>query len=479
MRGLTITIARAFTRNADLVLVWMGLLIAQHLVPVSHMLGREDLVPWMVLSLSVVAMFRARRFGNGPHPMLTPRVSNTNALVQRAAAALTPWALMFIYDAARTKEPVNLGFAGGVVVGAIVLVAVGGTHGQTAWQPIRGIPVGGIAAASLLVLGTVGGAGFAAGALPEQEVVQAVARAVIIGMSFLAIGLMAARIQNQRQRAAAGLKDGRPYRQPVFPAALATLGPSTGLAVVFLVVRGIGFNQAFVISLLIVVWAAVVWPKPSPIMVSCVLHEVVPVGGADPTPAGGQANAFDLPPEGALRFHPLKTKRTLVMHPWMVPVRSSRIAELDDPIKPLWDLPPPLLPDHILGEAAFEPDPLTKQDQWEVITLRLKGRADTSSLSSGDAQTRRMVILRAFPAPGHSARPRMATYRWEDDVPADTVQVLDPTVPYATLRDGDILLLSAEGVAKAFEVEIGAPVYRVADGNIFRAPQLEDYVEVG
>jgi hypothetical protein len=214
-------------------------------------------------------------------------------------------------------------------------------------------------------------------------------------------------------------------------------------------------------------------------MVSCVLHEVIPVGGADSAPAVGQANAFDVPPEGALRFNPLATRRTLVMHPWLVPVRSSRIAELDDPIQPLWDVPPPLASDHVLGEASFEPDPLTKQDQWEVITVRLRGRADMSSVKSGDSQTKRMVVLRPFPATGRTTRARMATYRWEQNVPEDTIQILDATTQTAELRDGDILLLSSEGVAKAFEVEIGAPVFRFADANAFRPPQLEDYVEVG
>lgn len=476
LRGLQITLLRALSRNADLVAIWMALLVAQHHVPVTHFLGRDDLLPWMVLTLSVVAFFRAQRFGMGAHPMLTPRIDTINSYIQKGAAAVAPWALLYVYDAGVANDPKPLGFAIAVAVGVVVLVSVGSSHGQTAWNPERGVAFGMVAGTASVLVSSVGVAGAAQRVLGHLPIVAAVTRALVVGLAFLTIGLMSARIQNHRQRKAAGRKDGKAHTEQVFPAFLATAGPTFTLAVIFAVVKGLDFDQAFIVSLLIVVWAAVVWPPQAPIMVSCVLHEVLPTGGADPRPSTGQALGFDTPPAGALRFNPLYTRRTLVMHPWMVPVRSSRIAELDDPIKPLWDVPPPLLSDHLLGDAAFEPDPLTRQDQWEVLTVRLRGRADTQSMSGGQAQVRRIVILRAFPPPGHSARPRVATYKWEEDIPEETIQVLDPTTEVAQLRDGDILVLSAEGVAKAFEVEIGAPVYRVADANQFRAPQLEDYV---
>jgi len=476
LRGLQVGLLRGLQRNADLVVIWMALLVAQHHVPVTHFLGRADLLPWMVLTLSIVAVFRGQRFGMGPHPMLTPRIDMVNAYLQKAAAAVAPWALLYVYDAAKAGDPKPLGFAVAVAVAVVALVAVGASHGQTAWNPVRGLAIGMIAGTAGVLVLCIAAAGMANGKLGGLHWVNAVTRACVVGIAFLTIGLMSARIQNHRQRVAAGRKDGQPHAEPVFPAFLATFGPTFTLAVVFGVVRGLDFDQAFIVSLLVVVWAAVVWPHQAPVMVSCVLHEVLPTGGADPRPSGGQAHGFDVPPEGALRFNPLYTRRTLVMHPWLVPVRSSRIAELDDPVRPLWETPPPLLADHLLGEAAFEPDPLTRQDQWEVLTLRLRGRSDTASMGGGQAQSRRIVILRPFPPPGHSARPRVATYKWEEDVPEETIQVLDPTTEVAQIRDGDVLVLSAEGVAKAFEVEIGAPVYRVADANQFRPPQLEDYV---
>ncbi|HMV65373.1 MAG TPA: hypothetical protein PKA64_00890 [Myxococcota bacterium] len=478
LRRVQILVLRGVARNVDLLAIWLALLVAALFVPVTHPLARADLLPWMVLTLSVVGFIRGRRFGAGPHPMLTPRVDTVGSLAMRVAYAAAPWALLFVYDAARFFDAKYLGYAAAACGVLIIAEALGSAAGQTAWQPVRGAPVVETVSGAVFLIAGVAGAGYLTRVGRDMIMVTAPARALVIGLGFLAIGLIAARIQNHRQRVAAGRKDSTPYRSLKFPAFLAVFGPTYTFSVVFVIVRGLDFDQSFVASLLVVVWAAIVWAEPSPIMVSCVLHEVLPTGGADPRPTGGQAQGFDAPPEGALRFSPLRTRRTLVMHPWLVPVRSSRIAELDDPVRPLWDEPPPLLTDHILGDAAFEPDPITRQDQWEVLTIRLRGRADVQSMG-GDAQTRRMVILRAFPAPGTSGNTRLATYRWEELVPEQTVQVLDPTTEVAQLRDGDILVLSAEGVARAFEIEIGAPVYRVADALQFRAPQIEDYVEAG
>jgi hypothetical protein len=47
-----------------------------------------------------------------------------------------------------------------------------------------------------------------------------------------------------------------------------------------------------------------------------------------------------------------------------------------------------------------------------------------------------------------------------------------------SIENGSIIVLATEGVARAFEVEIGAPVYRLPDAAGFRPPQLEDYVEL-
>ena len=484
LRRVQVMLARQFWRSLDLVLIWIGLLVGQHFVPVDEMLARADLLPWMVLALSLCALLRARPFGDGHHPMLTPRIDATSKWARRAAGAAAPWALLFYYDGCFHEDPEAFARAAVCVSVTFIGAFLGHQHGQTAWNPTRSSPWVRLFLVVLFFVVIIGGLAQSAGVLvrsadPSSSLVHALARAAVIGFGFLSVGLVSGRLRNLRQRYAAGQKDNTPYRPNLFPALLSIVGPMTTIALMLWLIKNLTFDLAFVTALMVVVWSFVVWPNPSPIMVSVVLHEVRPTGGADPLPMG-TANAFDTPPQGALRFSPAETRRTLVMHPWLVPVRSSRIKDLDDPVKPLWDARPPLPADHILGECAFEPDPFTKMDQWEVMTIRLKGLEDMASMYGTSAAVQRMVILRSYPAPGTDTRSRLATYRWDVSVPETSVQVLDPTTasPKAEIRDGDVLLISQEGVAKAFEVEIGAPVYRLADANAFRPPQLEDYVEV-
>ena len=63
-------------------------------------------------------------------------------------------------------------------------------------------------------------------------------------------------------------------------------------------------------------------------------------------------------------------------------------------------------------------------------------------------------------------------------MPEGTVQHVDATTERLSLEDGSIIVLATEGIARAFEVEIGAPVYRWNDAAGFRPPQIEDYVKV-
>ena len=138
------------------------------------------------------------------------------------------------------------------------------------------------------------------------------------------------------------------------------------------------FDLAFVPAAFVVAWAGVVWPKPTPIAVTCLLHEIMPAGGGDKA-ISTTASPFDQPPEGALRINPLEIKRVRALHPWLVPVKASRVAEFDDPIRPLWPRKEPPKSFHILGDATFEPDPYTKKAQWSEITVRLKGSDDVAA----------------------------------------------------------------------------------------------------
>lgn len=476
LRRINLGIASLMSQQLDLILLWAALVVAQPLVPITSPLGRTDLLPWMVLTLCAVTLLRGRVHGAGSHPMLTPRRSALSWWVRRVAQVITPAAMFALYDG--LLQGALLWILGGVAGGLLVMALVGWSsdHGETAWNP-PGTPdwlwwgFG-------LVLN--GGAVFGLAALSELgELEEYVGESMLIGLGFLTVGLIDGQPRNLRQRYAAGQRDGSRYRLDLFPFALALLGPGLGLlaaAVVFKSLGGVDFTQAYIGSLYIVAWGAVLWPKPDPIARACLLHEVLPTGGSDPN-VKGAAQGFDQPPEGSLRFNPLRTRRNRVVHPWLVPVRASRIAELDDPVRPLWTRGVPPLPFHLLGEASFEPDPDTRNTQSEVITVRLQGSGDVQEVEGGgdSAQQKRLVVLRAFPAPGTSRKVRPATYRWEEPVPEQTVQIIDDTTDRVFLRDGDIIVISAEGVARAYEVEIGSALFNAFDAQMFRPPQLEDY----
>ncbi|MEC7983866.1 MAG: hypothetical protein VX278_01800, partial [Myxococcota bacterium] len=187
------------------------------------------------------------------------------------------------------------------------------------------------------------------------------------------------------------------------------------------------------------------------------------------------------PPEGALRIDPLRIKRVRSIHPWLVQVKASRVPEFDDPIKPLWAYRQPPQSFHLLGNAAFEPDPVTNQEQWNEITIRLKGSEDVGAVSSGAASNKKLVVLKPFLKPGLLGRFRrnsVTTFRWDESVPEGTVQTVDATTESLSIEDGSIIVFATEGVARAFEVEIGAPVYTFVEAARFRPPQIEDYVKV-
>jgi len=471
------SLARMGKRNIDLIGLWFALLLAQQLVPPTNPLARDDLLPWLAVAMSGVALLRGRLLGPGPHPMLTRRRPEMSGWLHRASLAIAPWVICFTHDYARTWMPRDLGVATASAIALAVLLGLSAGWDQTAWTPRPGGGVLTWIGGTLLIGGVAAGTGLLRHYLGDAQVTRAISAGALLGIFFVAVGWVGGRAKNVRQRVRAGRKDGRRYRPPFFPSFLALVGPSVGLGVLFYVLPDLDFRFAFAGALLVVVWGAVIWPQPVPVAVACLLHEVHPVGGRDKVHPDS-AKPFEQPPDGALRFNPLRTKRTRVMHAWYVAVQASRIADLDDPVKPLWPVPPPAVPYHILGNATFEPDPLTRSPQWDVLTVRMKSQEDTVAVSEGAdaAMTRRMVILRPFPRTGIFGRRMTRTYRWDPRVPQEAVQVLDHTTESATLRTGDVLLLSTEGVAHAYEVEVGAPVYQAPGALNARPPQLGDYV---
>lgn len=473
------TVVRAIGRNLDLLGLWFVMLLLQHFVPVGNILARNDLLPWTAVALSAVAVLRGRPLGAGPHPRLTRRTTEFARYTFMALLAVTPWTLLTLHDAAASWALKDVGLAMGLVVVSAILLGLSVNHNRTAWSPPQGWWSGAFlwAFMCLLLVGSVLSAGFIRHFGGDEVWARAVSAAVVLGASFLGVGLIGGRPRHHRQRVVAGRKDGMRHTRTVFPSILATFGPSVGLGVLFFVLPDLDFSFAFVASLLTIVWGAVIWPPEDPVAIACLLHEVVPIGGND-TPSQATAKPFHLPPEGALRFNPLRIRRTMVAHTWYVPVRASRIADLDDPVRLLW--PDPITPPghHVLGDATFEPDPLTKGPQWDVVTVRIRSQEDTSSIKKGgDGKTRRMVILRAFTEGMLFRRAQLRTYAWDASIPEEAVQVLDATTPTAVLKTGDLIVLSSEGVAHAYEFEVGGPIYWEKSSLGARPPQLPDYVK--
>ena len=106
----------------------------------------------------------------------------------------------------------------------------------------------------------------------------------------------------------------------------------------------------------------------------------------------------------------------------------------------------------------------------------MKGGDETVSLSGGEGLTRRIAILRPFLPPGAPTRARISTYTWDAALPEESVQVIDAGTRLATLRHGDIIVVSVEGVARAVEVDLGALIFSAAEAALLRPPQLGDYV---
>lgn len=481
------TVSRGISGNFDLLLLWIILIAIQPQIPVEHLLARMDLVPWLMFCLGCAVLLRGSRYGDGPHTSLTKRHSAMGFWCMRLGMITALFGLVWCYDLGvgwdivRTTSPGYIDLLMKPIAAMFVtflLIYFSRHHEETAWDPK------GISGATIWIVGTMFVVGTAIG-IGRFEKMNPVfhSEALLLGLGFLATGLVAGRAQHLRQRLASGTKDNRPYRPALFNYLFSSLGSAFGLWALYFIQDQLGlgdsvtFELAFVPAAFVVAWAGVVWKKPIPIAVTCLLHEIMPSGGADKL-ISTTATPFDETPEGALRINPLEIQRILITHPWLVPVKASRVPELDDPIKPLWPRREPPVAYHVLGSASFEPCKYTNAEQWSEITVRLKGSDDVGSVSGSAALNRSIVVLKPFLRPGTSRKKRITTYQWEQAVWEASIQTVDATTETLSLEDGCIIVLATEGVARAFEVEIGAPVYRLPDASGFRPPQLEDYVEV-
>ena len=475
------------SNNIDLLALWVLLIAIQPQIPIGNVLSRPDLIPWLMFCLACTALLRGREYGDGPHTSLTKQVSSMGALMRLAARLLIPFLCVLLYDLGfhsklvLDKEPEGLVFLSRSIVFLVVFVCcltLSKSHEKTAWNP-RGISSTILWFLAVFVfVPFIVGIGFVANHYPNVP-----CDAILLGTAFLLCGLLTGRVRHFRQRRRAGCKDGSSYVPALFNYIFSPVGSAFGLWALYKIQEEIGlgekvsFEQAFVPAALIVAWAGVVWPKPLPIAVTCLLHEIMPAGGGDAS-VSTTASPFDKPPEGALRINPLFIRRIRSTHPWLVPVKASRVPELDDPILPLWQRvePPPAY--HIMGDASFEPDPYTNKEQWNEITIRLRGSDDVGSVGGSAANNRSIVVLKPFLSPGVSKKKRLVTYKWEKAVPQASIQNVDATTETLSLEDGCIIILATEGVARAFELEICTPVYRLTEAANFRPPQLEDYVKL-
>lgn len=475
LRSLVATPAK----NLDLLAVFGISLVVVPLLPTSHPLARPDLAPWATAVVVVASLLRSRTFGDPRLPSLTARQWALGAWLQRASRVTGPVTLLLTYDAARqwSLEPLYVALGAGVVTA--LLRALGRRNGRTAWRPRRGRRLAPWVLRTVLTLATAALAGLGGGLLSDSLLLW-IPVSVFVGVLFHSVGLLEDRIQTRDQREAAGRRDGKRHRTPRRLYLLAATGPSAGLLLLLwlheALIGPVDFEQAPVITLHVLAWTGILLQPRTPLAVSCLLHEVVPTGGRDKGAKPGRVVPFDEPPKGALRIDPVDIKRLRVLHHWVVPIRDPRIDVLDDPTRPLWTRPPAPIAHHVLGDSAFDPDSLTGQPQWSEITIRLRNQVDVGHLHEFNAQQRRLVVLRPFSGWLASFRRQGKTYRWDRRLPADALTVVDASTQRIQLRDGDLLVLSTEGIARAFEVEIGAPIF---DDDLFgrqRPAQLEDYV---
>jgi len=496
-------------RLSDLAFLWVVSIVIQPHVSPETLVASDDLVPWAAGAVAVAAYIRGGRLGGGGHPQLRPRVTGLDRNIRRLTAALGPVALLCWYRSGqslgrgdltdivaglqgRSQEALaGLGWSGVGTLSLLLVAAMGvlsRDYQRTAWRPkasktLRVLGFGGASFWLLAVLtGTLHGAMESGGLLLHWTIFRWVPESVLFGVCYLAAGLVFERPTAWGQRWAAGRIDGRAVRLFGREYILALFGPMVTMWLTMQMVETVtkqmvGFESAFVVSLLALAWAGVVWKRPPPRAVDVLLHEVVPSGGREEIP-DGVALDFNRPPEGALRIRPLRVRGTRSTHVWRVPVTQPRIDELDDPIRPLWrdKRDPPS--HHLIGEAAFEPDS-NGGPQWNELTLRLGIGRDVTVLHDHDVQTRRMVIIRPFPPAAdrqRSMQGTMRTYRWDEPFRPGSLQVVDGATRTLSLRDGDLIVVSSEGLARAYLVEFGRPVDTRRGRVELRLPQLQDYV---
>jgi hypothetical protein len=135
LTGLTRRVKSGVGENLSLILLFMAMTGAQTLVPVGNPMGRDDLLPWMMVTLSIATFLRGFPIGGTHHPQLTRQHTRTGAFMRSIAMLLVPLACLFWHDATFLSEPLYLAIAAAVTLGTPVMRARARHEGRTAGSP--------------------------------------------------------------------------------------------------------------------------------------------------------------------------------------------------------------------------------------------------------------------------------------------------------------------------------------------------------
>lgn len=472
--------------------LWYALVLLQSFVPRDWYLADVRLLPWLAVTLSACLLLRHNSLLPAPHPALVSRRSPLAAVIQRLTIALTPWVLLAFVEFLLDRQRVDVAhpaLATVTMAGFLILIigaSVGHRHRLTAWNPRqRGY--------GWLVIGSTFLALFPlliAAWWPDRQPVGSSGYAMsefltlplYVGATFLLAGILATPPRDVGQFLSAQLS--RPNRSiaqtlgllimpPLAAWLLATLGLGVFHTLYLLRYDALGFNGVLIHMLFVCMCTAALFPRPVPIAMACLFHEVRPAGAEKPQEEA-RVRDFTESPEGALVFNPLNVERTGRIHFCRIPVESNSLTLFESNAPWLWPLEGMAAQAHLFGFVSFESS--GTKPQWQEVTIRKAARDVVSWKSEMGYNLQRMLILRPYTSSWF--RRRGTVFDHEGKAFEGQIQSMGDLADTMSIQHGDLILLSIGGVIRAYEFEIGAPLYEQDLVAHERLPILEDYVSV-